>query len=752
MSRHSSTFHAATEDAASEQGSGDVRFSTISCGLKRVLRHHDVLAPHFATYASSVGVMRHVVSMVANHIVLSGVSIEKGDVFLFYTRVWSAVDRHSAGIRRSNSHFDHEVSTFFEQHDCSALPDFKVPVLCRQQECQSLAIAAKEHLHTFPQRMMRWISAKIATFFWHRDGTCDADCKKDAGRLWKLLLSSTDENQLQSALRTFLQVERFNGVRDEIYNWMCQEYDHLASFREKEAVSLSKAIHTKKHAHLLSPHMRRVSVQCEELLESMGNSFQASEEVEELQYDEVIEEDDTEDESSTSSDNTFKWPKGCFPKPFCVFPNAKLKRAMVYYGATELKYMISNLCGGSKRKRDDIVTKLRECAMPEDMFPLLFDFKRVKGKHIGHPRNDAARWRLSNFRTDGIKVCVTFISGMKSVVPSPNVCCLVDAGYCIPCPTCDVDVSNTARGLFRVGPGRNDIAQGSVDSSNILTVVDPGFHRPIQTASISASELMSETTSAASLTQRASFDHVDYDTWMMRSGRTEREGAERRRRIVNSQYGHALDALSGVRKRSCVNYLSYTQQALTTLAARASELVAVERSLFRWKYERKLQSFLDKVADTLFCKTTKRACRRDEYRALDPDERKKLVQRLQEAKANVDARKHVVFFGDGTFSCTQRGHASIPKKRLLKQLAVRGLTFLLCERYTSLRCPCGHDDLKNGEEHTDGMRVRVHKTNGGTCDVLNNVKDRDELACTNMLLACATACRRAPWPAHLMPH
>jgi hypothetical protein len=186
---------------------------------------------------------------------------------------------------------------------------------------------------------------------------------------------------------------------------------------------------------------------------------------------------------------------------------------------------------------------------------------------------------------------------------------------------------------------------------------------------------------------------------------------------------------------------------MATLASRVTELVCEARSQFRWKFERRLQSFLDKVADRLFQRTSSRVKRQDEASSLTPEQRAELKQRLRDAKA-MRASKNVVFFGDGTFSCTQRGHVSIPKKRLLKQLAVRGLTFLLCEKFTSKRCPCGHDDLRDGEGN-DGVRVRVHRTDGGVCNVLQTVRDRDELACVNMLLATSTALRRVDWPAHL---
>jgi len=186
---------------------------------------------------------------------------------------------------------------------------------------------------------------------------------------------------------------------------------------------------------------------------------------------------------------------------------------------------------------------------------------------------------------------------------------------------------------------------------------------------------------------------------------------------------------------------------MRTLAARAFELIAHLRSMFRWKYDRLLQSFIDRIADKLFNRTTSRASRTFGYKKMNEKERDDLRAQLRKVK---DARrgKQLVFFGDGTFSCTQKGHASIPKKKLIKQLAVRGLTFLLCERYTSLRCPCGSHELKNGEK-VDGIRVRVHKTDGGVCSVLQSIQDRDEIACINMLLAASSACQGTQWPTHL---
>ena len=65
-------------------------------------------------------------------------------------------------------------------------------------------------------------------------------------------------------------------------------------------------------------------------------------------------------------------------------------------------------------------------------------------------------------------------------------------------------------------------------------------------------------------------------------------------------------------------------------------------------------------------------------------------------------------------------------------------------------CPCGQDELKDFSSNTHGdKRVRVHKTTGGVCDVLQLVDDRDETAAINMTLASLAATRHASWPRHL---
>jgi hypothetical protein len=72
------------------------------------------------------------------------------------------------------------------------------------------------------------------------------------------------------------------------------------------------------------------------------------------------------------------------------------------------------------------------------------------------------------------------------------------------------------------------MANGTIQPTDRVTVVDPGFHRPVQCASLVASQLVDGEPTAVDLATTAAFDFVDVTTWMRDSGRLEREQKERR--------------------------------------------------------------------------------------------------------------------------------------------------------------------------------------------------------------------------------
>jgi hypothetical protein len=263
--------------------------------------------------------------------------------------------------------------------------------------------------------------------------------------------------------------------------------------------------------------------------------------------------------------------------------------------------------------------------------------------------------------------------------------------------------------------------------------------------------------SAVDVAESASFWHVTKQQWMDESGRTHQAEVEEKRRRKNTAYAGALDTLSQTRRR-CTDatlFAEYAHAAMQTLATRADELLHIKRVLFRWKCTKTLESFLCRVADRLGDRSSMRFKRHVDTTGslLSEEERTALRQKLRDQRAwrrTADPRR-TVFFGDGTFKCTIRGNPSIPKKKLLKRLAVRTVTVLLDEYRTSKQCPCGRDELMDGPNPNAnvGRRVRVHKTDGGVCDLLQQVEDRDEVAVVNMFLATQSASVHTSWPAHL---
>ena len=111
----------------------------------------------------------------------------------------------------------------------------------------------------------------------------------------------------------------------------------------------------------------------------------------------------------------------------------------------------------------------------------------------------------------------------------------------------------------------------------------------------------------------------------------------------------------------------------------------------------------------------------------------------------------VAFMGDGTFG-HRKGHAPVPKKKLVRSLAVRGPTVVMDEYNTSKMCPCGTSELKNVHE---SHRLRCHKTVGldGPCCVECSLgaenMDRDVLAIINFLLCARCALDGKERPDHL---
>ena len=411
-----------------------------------------------------------------------------------------------------------------------------------------------------------------------------------------------------------------------------------------------------------------------------------------------------------------------------------------------------------------------------DFAATLFDLGKRNGKsrNTNHGRRSIrgvlrrdgpSQWRLVCFRTNGVQCSLTFATGL--VDSAPGVAGLFDKGYSgVPQPDEPLDVSSPgARGVYRLTQTRCDVQPLTPEKARnvLLTAVDPGQKRPVQTATV----LASCAPIAATIAENASYSHVTSETWMRDSGRLAAQSHESERRKMHVAYGAALDRISKCRRRCADAELlsNYSKAMLETLVTRCSELMTDHRSHQRWKRTRGLQKHLSRVADSMFGRSSHRPERSEPTpsTSLGADERQSLLVRLRllrREKRQCSTRR-VVFFGDGTFGHL-RGNASVPKKQLVRELGIRGPTVLIDEYCTSKYCPCGHELCDSKAVHPQAQgdlithpnrkagRVRVHKTIGDdSCEVLAHRNDRDELAATNMLLTALSVLKGSTWPAHL---
>ena len=849
----------AADGSVEEKQQRPLRYCSIPCrltGKRGVLQASALpLLEHLHSYAVKRGIGAHVVSLVANSIVIANPTLSIPNFQLFYTQVWSDVDRYFTKSENKTAKFASEVDAFFAAHpappEATTLLSTPVPVLVRQTDCKALGMASETHLQNFRSRLVRHVKATVVR------AQLQADvCVQDEQRLARLcvacieahtdkLAEATTKLDAQFAdkdkpchesvverLRTLIAQERaaLGGLLDRY------EYEKtITTDKVKHKVKvwstqtqLARALHDNKHAHELLSHSKRISDASLQLLAEIGlptpsNHAPLNEDDADnadgdtcLDFDaddpEADEELEEPEELQTPASGTSEeeralwrvWTRSRRPKPFSLLPLAKCRRAMAYYGLTELEQMFSALrsadrkkakseavereqTGSRKRGRDEDET---EGAMPkatqsdvsappwadapdkDEIWRQVFTFKHIKGKRqVGDPAaasSDARGWRVACFRTNGVKTVLTFVSGTAEAAAAPHTPELLKKGYNIPVPREKVDMS-TPRGLYRVqqkstakgGPSvragstsyRNDLAADlQATEHDDACLLDAGFLRPFQGMEI---PIHAMNASATRMAEAGSFWHLTKDEWMRESGRDEQARVETKRRNKNQAYRQAIDTLSSTRRRTAdaTTFAGYASASMATLDARCTELVAEARCRFRFEHMKLLSSFLSRVADRMANRTTNRLKSRLKREAgLTDEETEALRVKLRERRAFV--REHnprrMVFFGDGQFRSSMRGHPSMPKKKILKLLAVRVPTILLDEFRTSCQCPCGNSALIDQPlQPTDGKRVRVHKTDGGECSVLKLINDRDETATVNFVLAVFAAIMNAPWPVHL---
>ena len=728
---------------ASREATHPLRYCTVRCGLnpKRNAKQpprlqHPALQAVFQSTASRIGIYRHVVTLIANQLVRTDPSIANCGWKTFYDRTWSAVDAVAAGKVVSNEL--HEAVTRILSKTPIKLPD-KILFDLRQQETSQLETHTIEHLETFPDRLVHVMRVRVAEAAPHLKWT-DVD-----------VLGKHAANYALSC-PTYLE-------KAEAKLRACGDGAEIAfAFACTERVALGNLVNANRRGrpfikqfnkgtiHALLPHVMRLSLWSERWLdehfstEKDGQSKTVSATEDEVQHTTTCTRDDL-----SIVVEVRRWSRSRLPKPCTALPIAQLKASMVLYTCTEVETMLKNLHTTVRRKKRPLDEEERtpidwpDAKLDKANFAAaVFNLESFKGRRGNVTLEDgtsAPKWRIASFRTDGVALTVTFVSGHMPVAFNADM--LMQRGYKLTEPEAPVDPSTTKRGLYFVGERRCDLASSA--STVRATVVDPGFCKPVHVASVRSDSSVPFA--------EASHWHLTEEEWMYSSGRLRNQETEKRRR-EGTQYGEALDSLVGVGRRKSVTkaFVEYSEAMFHTLATRAAELISVARSAARWQQKRCLTRFIGRLCDRLFDRTSTRPGKN--IPSLDESTREEYRARLMEMRRQQKETPTVVFFGDASYGPTMRGHNAIPKKGILRELCHRGLTVLLDEFRTSKMCPCGHDELK-----TMGDRLRAHKSDGAACSLLAQLGekacDRDALASLNMVSCALCSLDGRGRPGHL---
>ena len=774
---------------------GEVRFSTRQIGLKNALKpkYHGLIQVLQDTSARA-GLYAYVVSLVANFYAITHPDQPTASWKTFYDQIWSALDG------RQNQ-FSPVVDDFFARIGATLSPQLtssemrgklppKLKFELRQNETADMKKSTDAHFKLFTRRLHRYLvveciermllcSAAPVTepALFRAVCNCALAVPAELSAAWakvekayKTHAADDDDGAALVAIRSVIDAER-----------------HLLGnlLLPDGAVPRHVVVaHRTKANHTLLPHLKRYSDAATDWWRRHGGT----------QWHRVWQKESRR------------------PKSFSLLPICQLHPRHMQYSWTQLEVLLRDvkqlpereqecsahsqldalrrlkrvLDGTSpsakqpKRKRDDdekgitnkvakkwlaaliarrIVTveaiqrKLQLAVLAE-----LFDMKKLKGKvkRAGQP---TPPWRLCQFSTDGVKLCMLFASGV--VEQAPNVACLVKEGYNVPVPERPIDVTSTARGLYHVKEGSEAKTVQPTSSNMRFTVIDPGIIKPLECGTLRLSDCTSTAGIASTLIEAGNSWHISEKEWEERSGRKTLQHMEERFRKRDAGYATAIDELR-VERKKCSDetaFMSYCCAAFRNLEHLQRGNLCLDRSKINWWHCRRSTSFIARTADRIFDRETLRAGRAAKSfpapKRADSALRSAMRMRVESLRAARSGEKTVVFFGDGTFSCTSKGHISIPKKSIIKALSTRGLTFLLDEYNTSKQCPCGTSLLKDQEPSSSGSRLRCHETTGpgSTCCVLNAIgssnMDRDTLATNNLVQCAVCALMGLKRPRHL---
>ena len=352
------------------------------------------------------------------------------------------------------------------------------------------------------------------------------------------------------------------------------------------------------------------------------------------------------------------------------------------------------------------------------------DIGSFSSKHFDTERVSDKGYTLNGFRTDGYQIQLSYVAS-KILKPRPkNTDNLQKAGYQIPTKT--FKIPDETKGVFVLHQSRMD--NSKVKQSDIpfirVTCVDPGCSEVVSVRTCD----LDKCNDPGSIVENSSVWAMSGSDYSKKSGRDMLQGRESLRRR-KSIYRNCLKEFDNVVRQSSdrVLFTEYCIVVARTLKVMYSEKTKAARKRNRLQSSKMVQSTIDSLAEKI------------SRSGSIPDK----------------LSKNIVLFGNGSFQA-QRGHASAPRKSIVRALSSRCIVSIMDEFRTSKKCPGGcYNDMVDvdGENRVRQCSIVLAGESTGSCCLSRGTEvfrcDRDESATINFCSIGYSGLVNKTWPEHL---
>jgi hypothetical protein len=290
------------------------------------------------------------------------------------------------------------------------------------------------------------------------------------------------------------------------------------------------------------------------------------------------------------------------------------------------------------------------------------------------------------FLTDGVAAHITLVTTPTHHLHLDG---LSQAGYKgIPQAQAPRERTPIGASCRTTGVVKLESCEWAADAMGLEAVaVDPGVIQVVTHASIKVQDLLENREDAV----RAALETAEgcsEDWYVQKSGRADDQKREAMRRMARPSYSDALEALQGTRRKSFSldDVLEYARARRRAEPGLEAELHDIARSAVRRTRFVRTQKCMANLA----------------HQVLRGDDRKpRRIAKKRGQEYAMPAR--VVFFGRGSWGGI-RGHVSVPRKSLIRQLASRALVVLVDEHCTSKLCPLDFTELCSSDNPENRIR------------------------------------------------